>query len=252
MTTDQICKVKCAVLEHRHKGFTLVELLVVIAIIALLLSILMPALNKARIQSYRVVCRSQMHQIGIAIVAFAQDNKNKFPNGCFYNYPVSNNRSTGFVGTDIQPYLGAKDNTIFICPANQTVAKMPAFHSEKQPKNISTYQWYKKGEFNYENQNNGYWIYFFYFGNYPTTTETTFLTYSEKQQKAKGLIYPSTSTGPRAKLFQDLAAYSTPYPEFKDNHPYPNALFTDGSVESQDKNKLKMQRRDAVKTIHLW
>lgn len=60
-------------------AFTLIELLVVISIIALLLSILMPALSKVKEQARLVVCRTNMHQWGIAAFTWGQDREGRPP-----------------------------------------------------------------------------------------------------------------------------------------------------------------------------
>ena len=57
----------------RKKGFTLVELLVVIAIIAMLLAILMPALNRVKLLAYRVVCGSNLRSLGQGITLYSGD-----------------------------------------------------------------------------------------------------------------------------------------------------------------------------------
>ncbi len=64
---------------HRRRGFTLIELLVVIAIIALLMSILMPALSRVRRQARGVVCQSNLKQWGTIWAMYADENNGMFP-----------------------------------------------------------------------------------------------------------------------------------------------------------------------------
>jgi len=74
----------------KSAGFTLVELLVVIGIIALLISILLPALSRARESARAVACSSNMRQIGLAMMLYAGNNKNQLP--CLpYNTTVTYN-----------------------------------------------------------------------------------------------------------------------------------------------------------------
>jgi len=72
--------IRCRKWQARHtKAFTLIELLVVIAIIALLMSILMPTLQKVKKQAKNVLCQSNLKQWGMVWAMYGEDNKGKFP-----------------------------------------------------------------------------------------------------------------------------------------------------------------------------
>ena len=103
----------------RKNGFTLIELLVVISIIALLLSILMPALQKVKERGRRVICQSNLRQIGLGFSLYSVENK---------GYVLPDYLHSGMPwDASLAPYFSTREKdakkAFFVCPSDKQPRK---------------------------------------------------------------------------------------------------------------------------------
>ncbi|MBV9867260.1 MAG: DUF1559 domain-containing protein [Abitibacteriaceae bacterium] len=119
--------------KNSRFGFTLIELLVVIAIIAILAAILFPVFAKARENARRTSCMSNLKQIGLALMQYAQDNDETYP----YAAWGGNNASTKAAGLLLEPYH--KSSGLWRCPSD-SMDKGPVWTTTFAPAGSQPYQ----------------------------------------------------------------------------------------------------------------
>ncbi len=104
-------------------GFTLIELLVVIAIIAILAALLLPALSSAKQRAWTITCNSNLHQIGLGMVMFADDANGFYPKSG-KSIPWNNVDPAAPTNAWLQQLFSYTQSTnIYRCPSNKL---MPA------------------------------------------------------------------------------------------------------------------------------
>jgi len=104
--------------RHRH-GFTLIEMLLVVAVIALLISILLPTLSRAKENANVAICMTRLNQIGNAAHTYTISNQNYFASAfnwtqhvtCWHDWHQKERVTDGL----LFPYLG-KNYAIYLCP----------------------------------------------------------------------------------------------------------------------------------------
>ena len=141
--------------SRKTTGFTLVELLVVISIIAVLISLLLPALNKARESGMTISCLSKLRQLGIASTMYGNENR-----GCLPSWSLHSTAGANQWAAVLAPYIGKKfvwgDPTanrvpIYRCPKDES--QMQPYYLRNYPVSYAISRYSSSPNFNHGSLN---------------------------------------------------------------------------------------------------
>jgi prepilin-type N-terminal cleavage/methylation domain-containing protein len=113
----------------QRRAFTLIELLVVVSILVLLIALLLPALGKGRDLARRLICSSNLGQMGAGMTGHVNDHAGLLPGPSWYGQTAGYNSGTKDMARWLAPYMGLPEpdgkyrvNPYFICPSIKPVA----------------------------------------------------------------------------------------------------------------------------------